>query len=370
MGIVIIDSLIVLYIFVLYKSFNTKVSQITSMRYFKLANFNGKVILAVSLLVLAALLIIHGGVYWGISLFATVFSFLGFLSHVPLDERIETYIEQVVVISIFILLPYAKYSYSVVQKFKVLLFDHLLEKYNANIEIIKDKSFPVLNNFIFTNNDFLHQVERNLASTDLKYFSQNNIDDTFYFPEKNIYVTECTLDIIEKRYKIDSKGKGRWKRTQQESLFNGLVIILPKEKYNPDSKVSEPTFFRVDNTSASISTEANRALKKHNIILELFYTYYFRKSNDVTYDNDNFTQELFEHFDKELQNYAQQNESINAIAQKMNINYIMEDGTNIYLFHKENSIDLFTLYQNQSVDGSLETFENDFKLLLEITQEF
>ena len=370
MGISIILLLLVLYVFILVKSFYTKSSEIKSMTYFKVANFNGRVILVLSLVVLAAVLIIHGGVYWGFALFATLFSFLGFLADVPMDERLEIYIEQVAMIMVFILSPYAKYSFSVVRKFKILLFDYLLEKYDVNIQIIKDKSFTALNNFVFVDNHFLHQVEENLTSSTLRYSSQNNIDDTFYFSDKDMYVTECTIDTIEETYKVDSKGKGKWKRTKQESVFNGLVLILPKEKYNPNSTITKPTFFKVNNASSPLSTDANRSSKKHNIILELFYKYGFRKDHTINYSTDNFSENLFDYFNTTFQNYAQENKNIDEIAQKMNVDYIMEDEVNIYLFHNEDNIDLFTLYQNESVDSSFETFENDFKLLLEISKEF
>lgn len=370
MGVLVIVFLVVLYAFIVVKSFYTKSSEITSMTYFKIANFNGKVILILSLFVLAVVLIIHGGVYWGFALFTALFSFLDFLSQVPMDERIETYIEQVAMIMVFILLPYAKYSFSVVQKFKILLFNYLLEKYNVNIQILKDKSFPAINNFVFVDNHFLHQVKENLTSSHLRYSSHNNIDDTFYFPEKDMYVTECTIDTIEKTYKVNSKGKGRWKNTKQESVFNGLVLILPKEKYNPDSTIKEPTFFKVNNSSSPLSTDTNRSLKKHNIILELFYKYGFRKDYIVNYNTDNFSEKLFEYFNTGFQNYGQENKNIDEIAQKMNVDYIMEDEVNIYLFHNEVNIDLFTFYQNESIDSSLETFENDFKFLLNISEKF
>lgn len=370
MGALIILSLLGLYVFILVKSFYTKPSEITSMTYFKIANFNGKVILVLSLAILTAVLIIHGGVYWGFSLFSTLFSFLGFLTHVPMDERIETYIEQVAMIMVIILFPYAKYSFSVVRKFKILLFDHLIEKYNVNIHILKDKSFPAISNFVFVDNHFLHQVKENLTSSHLRYSSQNNIDDTFYFPDKDIYITECAIDIIEETYKINSKGKGRWKNTKQKSIFNGLVIILPKEKYNPNSSITEPTFFKITNSSSLLSTHQDRSSKKHNIILELFYKYGFRKDYSIHYNSDNFSTHLFEHFNTTFQNYVQENKNTAEIAQKMNVDYIMEDEANIYLFHNEKNIDLFTFYQNENVDSSLKTFENDFKLLLEISQEF
>jgi len=370
MGALIILSLLGLYVFIVVKSFYTKSLEITSMTYFKVANFNAKVILVLSLAILAAVLIIHGGVYWGFSLFSTLFSFLGFLTHVPMDERIETYIEQVALIMVIILFPYAKYSFSVVRKFKILLFDYLIEKYNVNIQILKDKSFPAISNFVFVDNHFLHQVKENLTSSHLRYSSQNNIDDTFYFPDKDIYVSECTIDIIEETYKVDSKGNGKWKNTKQESIFNGLVLILPKEKYNPNSTIMEPTFFKITNSSSPLSTHQDRSTKKHNIILELFYTYAFRKNHRIHYNSDNFSTHLFDHFNTTFQNYAQENKNIDEIAQKMNVDYIMEDEANIYLFHNEKNIDLFTFYQNENIDSSLITFENDFKLLLEISQEF
>lgn len=370
MGTLIILSLLGLYVFILVKSFYTKSSEITSMTYFKVANFNAKVILVLSLVILVAVLIIHGGVYWGFSLFSTLFSFLGFLTHVPMYERIETYIEQVALIIVVILFPYANYSFSVVRKFKILLFDYLIKKYNVNIQILKDKSFPAISHFVFVDNRFLHQVKENLESSHLRYSSQNNIDDTFYFPDKDIYVSECTIDIIEETYKINSKGKGRWKNTKQESIFNGLVLILPKEKYNPNSTIIEPTFFKITNTSSPLSTGQDRSSKKHNIILELFYTYAFRKNHSIHYNKNNFSTDLFDRFNTTFEHYAQKNKNIDKIARKMNIDYIMEDETNIYLFHNEQNIDLFTFYQNENVDSSLKTFENDFKLLLELSQAF
>lgn len=370
MDIFIVVFLIGLYLFIVIKSFYIKSSEITSLRYFEVANFNAKVILVLSLIILSAVLIIHGGVFWGLALFSSLFSFLGFLTHVPIDERVETYIEQVVFISIVILFPYAKYSVTMVKKFKVLMFDFLLEKYNKEIHILKNKSFPVISNFVFTDNYFLHQVKDNIQNSRIKYSSQNNIDDTFYFPEKDIHVTECTIDTIEETYKVDSKGKGKWKRTKQETVFNGLVIILPKAKYNPSSTTIDPTFFKVTNSSNPISSNENRSSKKHNIILELFYKYYFRKDHTVKYTTSNFTERLFEHFDASVQNYAQVHNKIDEIAQKMNVDYIMEDEENIYLYHHEENIDLFTLYQNEKVDDSSQTFENDFKLLLKITDEF
>jgi|GEM_PF-4857689 len=370
MGTLIILFLIGLYLFIIVKSFYTKPSEITSMTYFKVANFNAKVLLVLSLAVLAAVLIIHGGVYWGFTLFTTLFSFLGFPTHVPMDERIETYIEQVALITVIVLFPYAKYSFSVVRKFKVLLFHHMIEKYNVNIEILKKKSFPAISNFVFTDNHFLHQVQKNLTSSHLRYSSQNNIDDTFYFPDKDLYITECTIDIIEETHKINSKGKGRWKNTMYETVFNGLVLILPKEKYNPSSTIAEPTFFKVTNTSSPLSIHQDRSSKKHNIILDLFYTYVFRKDHTIKYSSDNFSTNLFEHFNTTFQHYAQVNKKVDEIAQKMDVDYIMEDEANIYLFHNEQNIDLFTFYQNENVDSSLVTFENDFKLLLELSQEF
>lgn len=370
MGIFITLFLLALYVFILVKSFYTKPSEITSITYFKIVNFNAKVILVLSLAILAAVLIIHGGVYWGFTLFSSLFSFLGFLTHVPMDERIETYIEQIAFIIVIILFPYAKYSFSIVRKFKILLFDYLIEKYNVNIEIQKDKFFPEINNFVFTDNQFLHEVYDNLTSSHLRYSSQNNIDDTFYFPDKDLYITECTIDIIEQTYKINSQGKGKWKDTKHESVFNGLVLILPKEKYNPNSTIMEPTFFKVTNASSPLSTDHIRSSKKHNIILEIFYTYAFRKDHTVKYTSDNFSTHQFDHFNTKFSNYVEQNEHIEAIAQKMNVDYIMEDQANIYIFHNEKNIDLFTFYQNENVDSSLETFENDFKLLLELSQAF
>ena len=105
MGTLIILVFLALYIFIFVKSFYTKASEIRSVDYFKLANFNGRIILYISIVVLVAVLLIHGGVYWGFALFTSLFSVLGFLAHVPMDERIETYLEHVAMISIVVMMP-------------------------------------------------------------------------------------------------------------------------------------------------------------------------------------------------------------------------------------------------------------------------
>ena len=48
----------------------------------------------------------------------------------------------------------------------------------------------------------------------------------------------------------------------------------------------------------------------------------------------------------------------------------MEDARRIYLFHEEKPIDFFTFYQNQKAKISAEIFEDDFRLLLEISKRF
>jgi len=50
--------------------------------------------------------------------------------------------------------------------------------------------------------------------------------------------------------------------------------------------------------------------------------------------------------------------------------YGATDRLNIYIFYSEKNIDLFTFYENKNVAISIETFENDFKLLLKISEEF
>ena len=71
-----------------------------------------------------------------------------------------------------------------------------------------------------------------------------------------------------------------------------------------------------------------------------------------------------------LDNYKNVNKSLSEIAEILNIDYVMEDTSRIYLFHKERPIDFFTFYQDQKVKISIETFEDDFKLLLEISKRF
>ncbi|MBC8238144.1 MAG: hypothetical protein H8E76_07920 [Helicobacteraceae bacterium] len=370
MGLAIIAIVFGLYIFVFIKSFYfTKSSEIVSISYFETLKLNARIILVISLLILAIALIIHGGVYWGLALFSASFSFLGFITPTSLDDRMEVYLEQVALIIFTILMPYAKYSWNITKEFKTKLFTHYLEKYNLNIDIISNKLFPAIHNIVFTNKTFLHKVQDNLSNPNIKNSSRSNIDDTFYFPDKNIYITESNVEIIEEVYKIDDKGKGKWKVTNVETVFNGLVIILPKEDYHPSSTISQVSIFSVVNSSAVISSNASRSDKKHGFILDLYYNY-FRGAKKHTYSKNNFSEKNFNSFNTEYEDYQAQNQELYAIAQKMNISYIMEDNKYVYLFHNEKNIDLFTFYQNEDVTVSLQTFEDDLNVLLNISEEF
>ena len=370
MGLAILSLIFGLYIFVLIKAFYfTKSSEIVSISYFETLKLNAKIILILSLVILSIVLIIHGGVYWGVALFSATFSFLGFITPTSLDDRIEVYFEQVALILFTILMPYAKYSWNITKQFKDKLFAHYLEKYNLNIQIIKAKPFASINNIVFTNKTFLNKVQKHLRNSTFRNSSRSNMDDTFYFPDKNIYITESTVEIIEEFYKVDNKGKGKWKTTNVETIFNGLVIILPREDYHPNSTIREVTLFNVVNSSALLSSDTTRSDKKHGFILDLYYNY-FRGAKKYTYSQDNFSDSSFNHFNTAFKDYKSQNPKLYAIAQRMNINYIMEDNSNIYLFHNEKNIDLFTFYQNEDVAVSLQTFEDDLNLLLNISEEF
>ena len=370
MGLAILALIFGLYVFVIIKAFFfTKSSEIVSITYFETLKLNAKIILVVSLLILSIVLIIHGGVYWGIALFSATFSFLGFITPTSLDDRIEVYFEQVAFIVFTILLPYAKYSWGITKQFKDKLFSHYLEKYNLNIDIIKAKPFPSINNIVFTNNNFLNKVQDYLTSSNFRNSSRSNIDDTFYFPDKKIYITESTVEIIEEKYKVNNKGKGKWKTTNVETIFNGLVIVLPKEDYNPHSTIDQVTIFSVDNSSARISSDVTRSDKKHGFILDLYYNY-FRGAKKHTYSKNNFSDKTFNDFNEKFEDYASHNSELYQVAQKMNISYIMEDDSYVYLFHNEENIDLFTFYQNEDVTVSMQTFEDDLNLLLNISEQF
>ena len=372
MGLGIIALVFGLYVFVLVKSFYfTKPSEIVSVTYFETLKLNARIILVVSLLVLFVALAIHGGVYWGVALFTSLFSFLGFIIPTSVDNLVEVYLEQVAFIGVVVLMPYAKYSLSVTRKFKTLLFDYYLNKHNSNIEILeiqKGKSFSAINNIVFANKVFLNKVRENLADANVRNSSISNVDDAFYFPDKKIYIIESKIEIIEEVYKVDNKGKGKWKTTDVETLFNGLIIVLPKEEYSPNA-VSRATIFTVENSSSSLLSSENRADKKHGFILDLYYNY-FRGPQKNTYDNNNFSDETYENFSRELKEYSSQNPKLYEIARKMNVEYVMEDDSYVYIFHNEKNIDLFTFYQNQEVAVSLKTFEEDFELLLKISKEF
>lgn len=370
MGLLLLSIIVALYVFIAIKAFYfKKSSEATSIAYFEVLKLNAKIILVASVILLAVVLIIHGGVFWGVGLFGNLFSFLSFVTPSSMDDLLESYVEQVSVIIFVVLLPYAKYSNSVVKKFKDKLFEFLLKKYDSDINIITKKQFAAISDLAFANNDFLKKVKQNIDSDKLKNSSMVNFDDTFYFPDKEIYITECTVETLEEVYRKDAKGKGKWKVLSTAVVFNGLAIIVPKDRYNPASTAKEPTLFCVDNPSASILSDKTRSDKKHNFILEAYYQY-FRKGGKLTYGKQNFSDRIYGHFNSSFANYDEQSEELCEIAKKMNINYIMEDESYIYLFHNEENIDLFTFYQNEDVSTSLETFEKDFQLLLKISQEF
>ena len=73
---------------------------------------------------------------------------------------------------------------------------------------------------------------------------------------------------------------------------------------------------------------------------------------------------------KNLTFYSEINKDIAKIAEDLDVDYILEDEKNIFIFHNEKKIDFFTFYQNKPVNVSVDTFEEDFQYLVSISEKF
>ena len=111
----------------------------------------------------------------------------------------------------------------------------------------------------------------------------------------------------------------------------------------------------------------NRRNEKKNSFFVKFYLFFFGvEYKDVLIKESLSSLRNIEN----LENYDTINKPLAQIAETLNVDYVMEDNKKIYLFHREEGIDFFTYYQNEKTSISAETFEEDFKLLLEISERF
>lgn len=383
MGLIILLIIVVFYILAYLRAFPFRIPlEERAIPKYNVLRLYSKVFLVISCGVLAIVLGIHAVVYFGILWAEQIFGFLLWIQPDPNSED-DPYMMQVIIISFVTLLPYAKYSLQIVKVFKKQLFKHLQIKYKTNLEVIDSQSFfkklnkTNIGHYALTDNFFLKRVTENRSDKNKRYGSDVSVDDVLYFPDKNIYLTECYVSGYEEAYEENDDGAS-WVRKSGATHedFSGILIIINKDlsddhiyqRLKRDTNLSNggANFYKVNNKNILVKSKAGRSKKQHNFILKLFYNL-FKKGKASCLLKDSLRQ--LNAWNK-LDSYNNINKSASEIAEVLNVDYVMEDARREYFFHKEKSIDFFTFYQNQKAKISAETFEDDFRLLLEISKRF
>ena len=382
MGLIILLIIFGFYIFAYLRVFlfTRPLDELSFPRY-EVLRFYSISFLVATCVVLSIVLGIHAVVYHGILWAEQIFSYLLWVRASP-DSDDDPYITQVIIISFVTCLPYAKYSLGIVKVFKKQLFKYLQEKYKTNLKIIDSASFfkklnkTNIGKYALTDQYFLEKVIEYKGYKDRRCGSDVRVDDVLYFPDKKLYITECSVAGYEEHYEETDDGS-QWVRepgaTNED--FKGLLIIIDKdlskdhiyERLKTDTNLSNGgvNFYKVNNNKALLKSKVTRSAKKHNFILRLFYSFWKNKSSLLI----ELSSKRLNAF-KKLDNYKDIDKSLSELAEILNIDYVMEDARRIYLFHEEKPIDFFTFYQNQKAKISAEIFEDDFRLLLEISKRF
>ena len=344
---------------------------------YEVLRFYSRLFLVATCIVLSIVLGIHAVVYHGVLWAEEIFSSLLWVRPNPNSDD-DPYLSQVIIISSVTCLPYAKYSLGIVKVFKKQLFKYLQEKYKTNLKIIDSASFfkklnkTNIGQYALTDKYFLDKVIKNKADKNKRYGSDVHVDDVLCFPDKKIHITECSVAGYEEEYQEDDDGAS-WVRQSGSTNedFTGLLIVIDKDLSK--DHIYERTkaigigynFYKVNNNKVLLKSKVTRSTKQHNFILRIFYRFWNVKSSLLL----NLPLKRLNAF-KKLDNYEDIDKSLSEIAEILNIDYVMEDARRIYLFHEEKPIDFFTFYQNQNTDMSAEIFEDDFRLLLEISKRF
>ena len=368
--------------FVIKRPFNNKSGTLLN---FEVLRVYSRLFRLISLVVLAIVLFIHFCIYHGYVWAEEMFYFLLWIQDSDPNDDDDPYLSHVFLITFFTLLPYAKFSFKIVKKFKGHLFDYLKKKYSVNMRIIKSEPFFTkrlnktnLSNYSLTNPRFRNLIISGRNSSSLRHGSEIYLDDVIFFPDKKIYMTECDITGYEEEYIEDDDGD-YWRKNSEFKEFSGFMIIIEKEKGDKGFPKNEVKFYKVNNDKVLVKGDSSRKSIKHDFILDFYYRYFghnqniiFNKSRKFQDSKDSEVKELkygrvesLAHFDN-LQNYKDVNESLTEIAEEFDVNYVMEDSKRIYLFHQERFVDFFTFYQHRSVKVSAHAFENDFKLMLKI----
>jgi hypothetical protein len=358
---VILGFYFLIILLLLSESFANKILPIYS---YKLLSLKARFLKLYSLLTLSVLLIIHAGIYFLWWNFAKLFTYFSFIRPTPGSED-DPYITQVLIISLVVIFPYCLYTIRIIESFKLTMFKNLRDKFNVNFIVISVSNFYSkyrISSFIgfsFLDSKFLDFFQKNKENKDYRYKSVVSVDDVIFFPKQDLYVTELQIDNLEEKYEDVDDGK-EWVRKYYKNCFDGLVIILNKDNYN--KVVINSTFYKIKNENVILKATPSRRKLKHSFI-EVMGASLGSNTKSVVLDSQS-------NDSKNLTFYSEINKDIAKIAEDLDVDYILEDEKNIFIFHNEKKIDFFTFYQNKPVNVSVDTFEEDFQYLVSISEKF
>jgi hypothetical protein len=245
------------------------------------------------------------------------------------------------------------------------MFKNLRDKFKVNFIVISVSNFyskyriSSFTGFSFLDSKFLDLFQKNKENKDYRYTSKISVDDVIFFPTQDLYVTELQIDNLEQKLEYDGENH-EWVSKYYKIWFDGLVIILNKDNYN--KVVINPTFYKIKNENVILKATPSRRKLQHSIIEELGVNIFKPKKSVVLDSQSNDS--------KNLTFYSEINKDIAKIAKDLDVDYILEDEKNIFIFHNEKKIDFFTFYQDKPVNVSVDTFEEDFQYLVSISEKF
>ena len=171
-------------------------------------------------------------------------------------------------------------------------------------------------------------------------------------------MTELKISNLEEKYEEGDDGK-EWVAKYNKIRFDGLVIILNKDNYNKD--LINPIFYKINNKKIKLSVNPSRRKLKHSFLESMGADTSSSEAERLDYKSN---------YSKKLTFYSEINKDITKIAEDLDVDYILEDEKNIFIFHNEKDLDFFTFYQSKPVNVSVDTFEEDFQYLVSISEKF
>jgi len=376
MAILILLIIILFYIVSYYIAFKLPMpmTAIAIPRYETL-RYRGRLLGFLSWIFLIIVLIIHAVVYWAFALGVNMFSFLLWINDHTTDED-DGYFTQVILICFFAMLPYGKYSFSLGSRFKKQLFKYLQDKYKTKFKVLDNKKFisklsaKNISRYVLTREEFLEIIIEKHSDKKKRYKSSFQIDDALFFEDKGLSICEAYIAVSEEVYEWDEDDeKYKWKSGKEFfKCFEGLIIIIDKLKDNisKSGRYKKSKLYKINNSKVLTQSDSRRNEKKNSFFVKFYLFFFGVEYKDVLIKESLSSLRNIEN----LENYDTINKPLAQIAETLNVDYVMEDNKKIYLFHREEGIDFFTYYQNEKTSISTETFEEDFKLLLEISERF